>query len=157
MQITIVRDDNTVIVNGKALQVECGDLPAIFRVIQWTGAEGWIEYRQGERFVPNLKITDFSPYGYLVDRWRLALSEERVAEKEAEVLAVEVEAKNLEHRRQQREAFDRMITDQRLQAELAREEKTAVNERIAALERQNIEMQERLVQAEERLAKARET
>ena len=71
MKVTIVQNDNVVYVDGVAYPVDCSSLPTYFRAIQWNGVSGEIEFDVDAkgRQLPNLKITDFSPYQYLVEMW----------------------------------------------------------------------------------------
>lgn len=69
--VTIVRPDNTVVVDGVGLKVDCTSLPGYVKSIQWTGESGWIEFMQDHKsqFLPNMPIADFTPYKYLSDKW----------------------------------------------------------------------------------------
>lgn len=81
MRVTIVSDDNAVIVNGERHTVDCSSLPADFHALQWNETKGEIEYRlvqcdhcgarskKGNEF-----ITDLSPYMKFVDAWQAALA-----------------------------------------------------------------------------------
>lgn len=73
MRITIVVDDNVVMIEGQAETVDCSSLlPQDVHVIQWYGTHGEVEYatdiQTGHR-KGNDKITDITPYQYLVDAW----------------------------------------------------------------------------------------
>lgn len=79
MRVTIVRDDNTVIVDGESHTVACGNLPLDFHALQWDGARGEIEYNivvcdhcHGRNKRPNEIITDLSPYKPYIDVWSAA-------------------------------------------------------------------------------------
>lgn len=79
MRLTIVRDDNTVVVDGVRYTVDCSALPADFHALQWDGVGGEIEYSVtrcdhcGARTKKgNALITDVSPYMSLVAAWNVA-------------------------------------------------------------------------------------
>lgn len=89
MRVTIVKDDNTVIVDGKSQTVDCTSLPVDFHALQWDGAHGEIEYSlvvcdhcHGRNKKPNEMISDLAPYSRFVDAWKVAAV--AAAEKEAE-------------------------------------------------------------------------
>lgn len=79
MQVSIIKDDNTVIVDGVSYAVDCSDLPADFHALQWDGTQGEIEYRIsrcdhcGVRAKKgNAIITDIARYQPYVDRWKIS-------------------------------------------------------------------------------------
>lgn len=89
MRITIVADDNLVIVDGvSAYGVDLSGLDPTVHAVQWDGARGDIEYRSdpdtGDRKM-NFCIVDETPYLIYVDRYNARLSQ----------LATEAEAKRL--------------------------------------------------------------
>ena len=66
MRVSIITADNSIFVDGKPRQVNCGQLVLDrIRALQWYGSEGELEYVNHER--PNEKIVDFSPYQMYVD------------------------------------------------------------------------------------------
>lgn len=77
MRVTIIRDDNAVIVDGERHTVDCTGLPADFHALQWSGFAGEVEYvvtrcehcnvrsKKG-----NVLISDLAPYQKYVDAWR---------------------------------------------------------------------------------------
>lgn len=79
MRLTIVREDNAVIVDGVRFTVDCSSLPVDVHAVQWDGAAGEVEYsvtrcdhcgarqKKGNEF-----IRDASPYQTYVDAWKLA-------------------------------------------------------------------------------------
>ena len=69
MQLTIIRDDNVVLVDGRALPVDLGMLPANLHAVQWDGASGHIEYNDGTL---NKQLTDIAPYAAVVAAWTAA-------------------------------------------------------------------------------------
>lgn len=75
MRITIVVDDNMVIVQGHGETVDCAALiPQGIHAVQWFDCWGEIEYstdlETSER-KPNARITDFSPFQFLADAWEI--------------------------------------------------------------------------------------
>ena len=79
MHLTIVKDDNFVIIDGEGHPVDCSTLPADVHALQWDGASGEVEYRATEcghcsvrSKKPNERVTDLSPYQPYVDAWRAA-------------------------------------------------------------------------------------
>lgn len=146
MRVTISREDNTVIVNGTPLSVDCSDLSHIIRVVQWDGAIGWIEFVQAfdGGFIPNIKIIDFKPYDYLVDRWRLALAERAANDKENKVRSIEEEINRIETNKKQAEEIRAMTVVARDQAEQQRAEKQAIVDQIAKLNARSVEQDARI-------------
>lgn len=69
MQLTIIRDDNVVIVDGRALSVDLSGLPANLHAVQWDGASGHVEYNDGTL---NKQLTDITPYAAVVAAWMAA-------------------------------------------------------------------------------------
>lgn len=71
MKVTIVRPDNTIIVDGVARTVDCSVLPSAHRVIQWLGESGWIEFEQtpGTDHLANMPLASFEAYQEFVDAW----------------------------------------------------------------------------------------
>lgn len=93
MRVTIIRDDNTVIVDGERQTVDCSSLPADVHALQWDGARGEIEYAMvicthcsGRSKKPNEIIFDMSPYQQLLHDWH-AVKAKAEAAKEAEAEA----------------------------------------------------------------------
>lgn len=110
MRVTIVSDDNAVIVNGERHTVDCSSLPADFHALQWNETKGEIEYRlvqcdhcgarskKGNEF-----ITDLSPYMKFVDAWQAALAAHE-AQVAAALAAHEAEAEKAKTEGAQAEA-----------------------------------------------------
>jgi hypothetical protein len=74
-QVTIVRPDNLVYVDGLAAAVDCSSLSPDIHAIQWNDGTKWgdIEFVHvvGQREKPpNIQITDFSAYEFLRQAWR---------------------------------------------------------------------------------------
>lgn len=79
MRVTIIRDDNTVMVDGERHEVDCSKLPTDFHALQWDGDAGEVEHvtsrcehcgarsKKGNEF-----IRDLTPYQPYVDAWRMA-------------------------------------------------------------------------------------
>jgi len=73
MRVTIIKDDNSVIVDGVRRTVDCTDLPADFHALQWYGTEGEVEYALvGKSKKPNEIISSLAPYQKYVDAWQVA-------------------------------------------------------------------------------------
>lgn len=82
MRVTIVKDDNMVIVDGVGRAVDCSGLPENFHALQWNGFAGEVEYairlcnHCGVRSKKgNDIISDLAPYQVYVDRWHAAAEE----------------------------------------------------------------------------------
>lgn len=89
MRVTIVKDDNKVIVDGEAHTVNCAPLPAGFHALQWDGTRGEVEYAVthcehcgAHSKKANVQVSDLSPYEPYLDLWRTAkaLAEDAAAE-----------------------------------------------------------------------------
>ena len=96
MHLTIVKDDNAVIVDGTRHTVDCGSLADDVHAVQWDGDHGEVEYRMtrcdhcGARSKKgNSIISDVSAYAPLVDAWRTAYAEAEAARIEAERVEAE--------------------------------------------------------------------
>jgi hypothetical protein len=76
MDVSIIREDRFVAVNGEALFFDF-TLPDNIWAIQWSGAKGEIEFNDTS---PNEEITDFSDYQYLVDAH--ATEKQRIADEQ---------------------------------------------------------------------------
>lgn len=95
MRLTIIKDDNKVLVDGVARTVDCSSLPPDFHALQWDGAEGEVEYRMtrcdhcGARSKKgNVLVSELSPYQTYIDAWhvedeRVKAAETAEAEKQA--------------------------------------------------------------------------
>jgi hypothetical protein len=102
MRVTIIRDDNVVLVNGEGYTVDCKDLPADFHALQWDGVGGEIEYSmivcdhcKTRSKKPNAMVTDLAPYQKYVDQWQAAKvhSDAERAAAEAAAIAAQEQAK----------------------------------------------------------------
>jgi len=65
-RITIVPDDNIVIVDGEARQVSMVGIDPKIHAVQWFGAAGEIEYNDGRAHAP---ITSITPFQIFITRW----------------------------------------------------------------------------------------
>ena len=91
MRVTIVADDDMVLVDGKPQTVDCKPLVAEGKhAVQWYGAFGEVEFRSeidaGKREVTrkaNEKITDIAPYQSYVDAWNVENAKQEAAKKQA--------------------------------------------------------------------------
>lgn len=71
-RVTVIVDDNLVIVNGKPHTIDCSAFPAI-HAIQWFGQNGEIEFKPTlEGQPPNQAFTDVTPFQSLIDAWQFA-------------------------------------------------------------------------------------
>ena len=68
MRITMVRDDNLVLVDGVGLIVDLSDMPADLHAVQWYGDAGHVE-RQGMMNQPINSLADFQKW---ISRWNAA-------------------------------------------------------------------------------------
>lgn len=66
MRLTIIRDDNVVIVDGRALSVDLSGLPDNLHAVQWDGLAGHVEYNDG---TPNEKLDAITAWQSVVDAW----------------------------------------------------------------------------------------
>jgi Domain of unknown function (DUF4376) len=71
VQVTIVRNDNAVYLDGRRFAVDCSALPANVHAVQWDGAHGTVEYVNAgvinpDDFRTNDLIVDFTPYQALL-------------------------------------------------------------------------------------------
>lgn len=82
MQVTVIRGDNAVLVDGKYHWVECKLVPAYVQIYQWQGeraedgtltGQGHIEFvndgRDAHSFMPNEPFTNGERIKFLVDAW----------------------------------------------------------------------------------------
>jgi hypothetical protein len=68
MRVTLIRDDNLIIVDGRAINVDLSDLPADLHAVQWFGTDGHVE-RQG---LPNQPIASLGDFQTWISRWNEA-------------------------------------------------------------------------------------
>lgn len=102
MRIAIVKDSNTVTVDGERYPVDLSALPANFHALQWDGTTGEIEYAmvfcehcgtRGKR--PNEMISDFTPYMAHLNAWHVAKAQAALAAEAAQKAAQEKFAKDV--------------------------------------------------------------
>jgi len=78
MEVQVVKKDRVVAIDGEGLNFDF-ELASNIWAIQWDGSVGEVEYNDA---TPNLPITDFSAYQYLIDAY--AVEKQRVADAEAQ-------------------------------------------------------------------------
>jgi hypothetical protein len=78
MELRVVTEDRVMTIDGKGLTFDF-ELDTNIGAIQWDGSAGEVEYNDA---TPNLPITDFSDYQYLVDAH--AVEKQRVADVESQ-------------------------------------------------------------------------
>jgi hypothetical protein len=101
MRVTIIKDDNTVGVDGEFYTVDCSTLPADFHALQWQTVRGEVEYRMtrcehcsARSKKGNVDITDMAPYQPYVDAWHVAkTAADAEKAKQAEATAAQKAAK----------------------------------------------------------------
>ncbi len=80
MRLTIIVDDNLVMIGGKPHTVDCSSLVGV-HAVQWYDTFGEIEYKStfgttlpGPMYTkpPNVLINDISPYQNFIDAWQVA-------------------------------------------------------------------------------------
>ena len=96
MNVTIVKEDRVVMIDGKGLNFDFA-LDDNIWAIQWKGTSGHVEYNDG---TPNLTLDSFSDYQYLVDGYYT--EKDRLIDKE-EKDAIEAEATRTYADRRERE------------------------------------------------------
>jgi hypothetical protein len=74
MRLTIIRDTNSVIVDGEGYTIDCSMLPRDLHAVQWYGMAGEVEYAMMRcdhcgvaSKKPNEVIKDLAPYQFYVD------------------------------------------------------------------------------------------
>lgn len=146
MRVSVGRDDDVVVVDGRQALVDCSGLPSYIHAIQWDEDRGWIEFKPdvSGRSAPNMRIVDFGPYSFLVDRWRVACKEKTLATKQFQAGVAEQEATDRRLAAEQRKAFEAAALVAEARAEEARREKLLVAEKIAEMSRRQAELEARL-------------
>ena len=71
MRVTMIRDDNMVIIDGRVLSVNLSDMPSDVHAVQWFGESGHVE-KQGQ---PNEAIASVSGYQTWISRFNDAAYE----------------------------------------------------------------------------------
>ena len=91
MRVTIIKDDNKVVIDNVAYSVDCSRLPADFHALQWDGQRGEVEFvahlyanntAQWHK-KPNQVLTDIASYAAYVDAWKTADAEAKKAQADA--------------------------------------------------------------------------
>jgi hypothetical protein len=161
MRLTIIKADNTVVVDGIAAEVDCSEIPIFVHAIQWDGdrGRGEIEFIKDTDGIkhPNMPITDISHYGVMVDRWRIRRLEmdheqKRVQLDEAEKrIASDDEAQKLllAHQEEQERVF-KEAADREAAAEA---EKADLQRRVSDLEAKHADLAQKLEAANQEIAK----
>lgn len=83
MQVTVITEDNNIIVDGDERTCEF-TLPSNIWAIQWNGTSGEIEYNDG---TPNESINNFNEYQYLIDLHTTTKEQQQQKVADAEVNA----------------------------------------------------------------------
>ena len=65
MRVSIIKDDNMVIVDGRAIKIDLSDFPADVHAVQWDGSTGHVEYKDK----PQEKLTALDVFQTWLDRW----------------------------------------------------------------------------------------
>ncbi len=68
-RVTIIPDDNTVLVDGEAREISMAGIDPTIHAVQWFDTAGEIEYNDGKR---HKKIFSISPFQVFIDRWTAA-------------------------------------------------------------------------------------
>jgi hypothetical protein len=95
MEVQVVKQDRVVAIDGEGLNFDF-ELDSNIWAIQWDGSAGEVEYNNA---TPNLAITDFSDYQYLVDAH--AVEKQRVADAEVQAEADRLAAMTYAEKREQ--------------------------------------------------------
>jgi len=84
MKVSVIREDNKVVVDGVGHDVDCSELPTFIHAIQFDNGVGHIELKADEngRRMGNIKIMDITFANYLLDRHRI--EDERVKKEKKE-------------------------------------------------------------------------
>lgn len=112
MRVAIIVDDNIVLVDGKARNVDTSSLiENDIHAVQWYGEFGEEEYRtymdttlKAWSRKPNAIINDFTPYDSYVDAWRIEDAKQNLIESEIQrQIAENLEAAKATQKRIQEE------------------------------------------------------
>jgi hypothetical protein len=75
MRLTIIPNDNTVLVDGQARSVDCTSISSLagIHAVQWDGEDGHEEWQQvkGE-YKPNTPLTSIDKYADVMAAWEAA-------------------------------------------------------------------------------------
>lgn len=119
--VSIIREDDVVVVDGDPQEIDCGDLPTYFHAIQWDGVKGHIEFSKDDkgRKLPNVAIVEFVPFQYLVERHHMKTEELRIKEKqEQEAREKAIAERDAERKRKQEETAMRLDDESAVQRRL---------------------------------------
>ena len=88
MQLTIIKNDNAVYIDGVVREIDCSSLNASFHALQWDETSGEIEVCDPvtKKLVRNDVIDSIAPYQSFIDAW------DAQAAAEAEAAAVQAAA-----------------------------------------------------------------
>jgi hypothetical protein len=147
MHVTIVVEDNIVIVDGKWRKVDCSPLfKDGIRAVQWHEALGEIEFRtefDAENKMlarqPNETITKFSPYQSYVDQWKIENAKQELIDAAQQKEVADNEQAAAKQRRLH-EAWMRLplvVQEQLFAAQ--REQRGALEERAALADQRRLE------------------
>jgi hypothetical protein len=96
MQLTIIKQDNAVYIDGVMRQIDCSALDASFHALQWNGITGEIEVCDPvtKKMARNDVIDSIAPYQSFVDAWnaQAAAEAQAVAEAAAALAALNAQA-----------------------------------------------------------------
>lgn len=80
MQLTIVRPDNVVLINGRGIKLDLSRFPYLKGVhaVQWDGEKGHVEYdnRQTKEYRANENLMDIMQYETVIEAWKQAAAKE---------------------------------------------------------------------------------
>jgi len=98
MKLSVIREDNTVIVDGVAHSIDCSELPTFIHAIQFDNGVGHVEFKAdgNGRRMGNINIMDTTFVNYLLDRHKMEDDRVKKEKKEAE--------EKLKHADEEREA-----------------------------------------------------
>jgi hypothetical protein len=161
MRLTIIKADNTVVVDGIAAEIDCSEIPIFVHAIQWDSdrGRGEIEFVKDADGIkhPNMLITDISHYEVMVDRWRIRRLEmdheqKRVQLDEAEKrIASDDEMQKLLAAHQEEQ--ERVFKEAADREAVADAEKADLQRRLRDLEAKQIDLEQRLEAANQEIAK----
>ena len=157
MRLTILKDDDVVIVDSVGAKVSCKEIPAYVHAIQWDGARGHIEFKHAPdgSHVANVPIQHVENYAFLIDRWRVARSEAAIADKEFAARHAESQAE-FARKLKDHEAARSAIAEQADEQSAALEdERVQLRDRLSQLESSHADLDRRLAEAEKKLKEAK--
>lgn len=73
MKITVIRDDNTVSIDGEGYSVDLSSLDSSIHAIQWHDTVGEVEMKDSRgRMIENREITSFDEFAFIIPLWEEA-------------------------------------------------------------------------------------